>query len=90
MDIIKELSNNINIKIQKFNEIYLSCCEKIIEVDKYGFKDLLYTIPINVEYNINECREYIENLLREKGFSIYTISNHQFFITWHSLLPSIQ
>jgi len=71
-----------------YNEIYKKCCDTIIEANKYGFAQVVFTIPMYsdyIGYKYKDCIEFINSRLKEQHLSVKIVSKTKIIIIWDDL-----
>lgn len=72
--------------LSTYMKIYKSCLEKIKMFESMNRVDMVFEIPQymvdTLNYNPNDCLDYIRNKLTELFIDTYKISNKLIFITW--------
>jgi len=71
------------------HEIFRSCCETILSVDKSGLTDMIYEVPHFVpecpNYDAEACVDVLKNKIKEQKLSCLKINRTRLFITWNNL-----
>lgn len=94
----KVLVDSVKRKKEKIHETYMklykSCCDTIINANKFGQTDIVFEIPEQmtecVDYNPIDCITLIKQKLEIDGIRCYQLSSIRLFVTWKMLEIEIE
>ncbi len=78
--------SKLNLKYKAFDQIIKMCHTKINTIGVNGTNYCLFAIPRLIWgysiYDMNECREYVMDKLKEEGFTVNYYDPNILFIEW--------
>ena len=95
--ILNKIKNNVKNEKTRTKDLYETkykeCLNKIDNAIDMKMTDVFFTVGDNFfgykNYNSKKCLEYIQNKLRKKNFDTLIYSSKQIFISWKTIINSI-
>ena len=86
-ELIKIKNEQRNLKIETYKKHLSLCLQKIEDATKLGKTDMVYYLPQTdrdcPSYNIDECIEYIDEMLKNQKFDTLLMTTNTLFISWY-------
>lgn len=86
-ELIKIKNEQRNLKIETYKKHLRLCLNKIEDATKLGKTDIVYHLQkIDRDcpnYNVDECMEYIDEMLKYQKFDTLLMMNNVLFISWY-------
>lgn len=86
-ELIKIKNEQRNLKIETYKKYFNLCLQKIEEATKIGKTDIVFNLQQKdrncPNYDMNECMEYIDEMLKSQKFDTLLMTADTLFISWY-------
>lgn len=86
-ELIKIKNEQRNLKIETYKKHLSLCLNRIEDATKVGKTDIVYHLQQTdrdcPNYNVDECMEYIDEMLKCQKFDTLLMTDNTLFISWY-------